>query len=64
MTARAYATRQQRIAAGCCPRCGKPVSPWPLHRADVCHVHGAAVCPRHWPDIHAAEARIIVNKRP
>lgn len=61
MNAKQFARRQALIADGKCPRCALPVSPWPLRRADVCHVPGAAVCPRHWNDIHAAEAAIIVR---
>lgn len=61
MTAKEYAQRQARIAAGRCPRCDKPVHPWPLLRADVCHVKGAGTCPRHWEDIHRAEARLKVT---
>jgi hypothetical protein len=61
MTRNAFTKRQARIAGGCCPRCAKPVSPWPLRRADLCHTAGASVCPRHWSDILAAEARLIVK---
>lgn len=61
MTPAMFAQRQARIEAGCCPRCGLPVRPWPLYRADRCHVKGAAVCPRHWEAIYAAEAALRVS---
>lgn len=61
MTAKQFARRQARIAQGCCPRCGLPVSPWPLKRPDLCHIKGAVICPRQWPDIYAAEARLKVE---
>lgn len=63
MTARQFAVCQARIAAGRYPRCNLPVRPWPLQRADVCHVKGAVCCPRHWADIHAAEARLKIRNR-
>lgn len=62
MTPRTFARRTARICDGCCPRCGLPVVPWPLRRPDVCHVPGAVTCPRHWPDILAAEARLTVTQ--
>jgi hypothetical protein len=60
MTAREYRKRQERIAAGRCPRCNKPVQTWPLRRPDNCGL-GAHVCLRAWEDILAAEARIVVK---
>jgi len=63
MTETAYRRRQDRIARGCCPRCGKRVRPWPLQRADVCWGRmDATTCPRHWMDIYQAEARIVVRR--
>ncbi len=62
MTRAAFDRRQARIRAGRCPRCDKPVKPWPLLRPDVCWGPNAAVCGRHWPDIHAAEARLTVKE--
>lgn len=61
MSRQQFAKRQALIAAGKCPRCAKPIDPWPLKRADVCHTIGSVVCPRHWPDILAAEARLRVS---
>jgi hypothetical protein len=62
VTRRHFAKRQARIAAGHCPRCDKPVRPWPLRRADVCHVAGAAVCGRQWVDIINAETQLEVKE--
>lgn len=61
MNAKTFAIRQARIAQGLCPRCGKPVRPWPLQRPDLCHVKGAVACGRHWADIIAAEAQLTVR---
>lgn len=63
MTRAQFAKRQALIAAGYCPRCAQPVSPWPIHRADRCHPAGAVACPRHWGDITQAEARITIKER-
>lgn len=60
MSRKEYDRRQARIAAGRCPRCDKPVNPWPLQRPDNCG-NGAFTCLRHWPDIRAAEARLTVT---
>ena len=62
MRAREYEMRQRRIAEGCCPRCGLPVKPWPLKRADRCHAGRPMSCPRQWDDILKAEAAIVVSK--
>lgn len=61
MTRAAYARRQALIEAGRCPRCGRPVRPWPLRRPDLCWTPGADACPRHWPDILATEKRLTVR---
>lgn len=61
MTRRAFEKRQQLMATGLCPRCAKPVDPWPLRRADVCHVAGSVVCGRLWNNIRAAEQQLTVK---
>lgn len=63
MTPSQFAKRQALIAEGKCPRCKLLVSPWPLQRADICHVKGSVVCPRVWENIHAAEDQIRVRMR-
>mgnify|MGYP001610156744 CR=1 FL=1 len=59
MTVRQYRNRRLLIALGRCPRCTKPVDPWPLKRPDVCA--GLRVCIRQWSNIYAAEARLVVK---
>jgi len=61
MTKREFSKRQALIANGRCPRCRRPVKPWPLRRADICSPDDWAVCIRHWPDIAEAEGRLIVR---
>jgi hypothetical protein len=62
MTKRAFQIRQDRIEAGRCPRCNRPVQSWPLQRPDNCGNKYNTVCLRHWHDIRTAEARLKVNK--
>jgi hypothetical protein len=61
MTRQRLVLRQQRIDAGRCPRCNKPVHEWPLQRADVCHMPGAVSCARLWSNIYKAELRLKVT---
>lgn len=61
MTQKQYQRRQARIAAGKCPRCNRPVDPWPLVRADVCSPASWVYCIRHWRDIRRAETQLTVK---
>jgi hypothetical protein len=61
MSRKEFTKRQARIAAGLCPRCGKPVDTWPLVRPDNCG-GGVFTCLRAWSDIIKAESRIVVKE--
>lgn len=61
MTRKELGKRQARIAAGRCPRCNRPVDPWPLKRPDNCGP-GTETCMRGWPDIIAAEKLLKVTQ--
>lgn len=64
MKAKQYLKRQALIANGLCPRCGRPVKPWPLKRADVCAPDDFQDCIRHWPDIMKAERQLVARSQP
>jgi hypothetical protein len=66
MTSSRRAIREQRIAQGKCPRCGRLVDSFPARRPDVCSPFHWRYCIRAWPNILAAEARLraATNERP
>lgn len=47
-----------------CPRCSRPLSPWPLRRPDTCSAAAAAVCVRQYADVRRELQRRAAKRVP